>query len=434
MEAHLMRIGNYTSRLEEQHMERALRERQQAVRDEYSVREQQLIARVQKLEGEDSARKQGETGIKGAQGSAGNSITVEPQTVSNSNETVLTMSDLNRLVSSLVIGMLLSNLSARPSNEAHLEKIPTRPLQLNATNSETVAQTKNTSSTSSNHNAPAETTVSTETVNGTVSSPSALAPSKNLFPWGNMTPQAVWVISGIALNWHKLYTYVKDPDPLCDKAVKAIFTPSLVRRLEGAPYSAPFRLPYEVFDYMIALNIANLHAVSIKPSTIPDKATVKAAIKAERIANRHNKPSITQSKKSKSHGRNRYPKRKRECHSRLDYFSSSNTVIGISSKRHEGTFNTEVESDVSSEEEASIHEEEYEEDEEEYEEDEEYEEEQEEYEEDEEDEEEQEEYEEDEEGEEEQEEYEDDEEGEEEQEEDEEDEEGEEEQEEDEED
>jgi hypothetical protein len=265
------------------------------------------------------------------------------------------MGDLNRLASSLVIGILLSNLCGRPSNHTHLEKNSTTPLQMNATNSEAVTQTKITSSTSSNNNTQAKTTVATETVIETVSSPSALAPNKSLFPWGNKTPQAVWLISGIALKWHKLYMYEKDPNPLWDKAVKAIFTPSLVQRLKSTPYNVPFRLPYEVFEYMLALNIANLHAVSIKSSTIPDKATVKAAIKAERKANGYKNPPITQSKKSKSRGNNRCPKRERECHSRRDYVRASKTVIGISRNSHDGTFNTEEESEISSEEEASIY-------------------------------------------------------------------------------
>jgi hypothetical protein len=148
------------------------------------------------------------------------------------------------------------------------------------------------------------------------------------FPWGNYTPKALWLISGIALKWFLKYMAVKYPDPACDKAVKAIFTPATVKRLETTPYHEPFRLPYEAFDHLIALNIANMHAVSLRPGTVPDKATVKAAIENERTANGHTKPPIVQSKKSKSQGSDsgrRRAKRRRQRQSYPDHHSSSSS-------------------------------------------------------------------------------------------------------------
>ena len=143
-----------------------------------------------------------------------------------------------------------------------------------------------------------------------------------IFPWGNTAPMHLWVIGQIALEWARRYFTISNPDPQCHKIVQATFTAETIQRLEGLAPNTPFRMPYEVFDYLMALDIANIHAVSVKSKPLPDKAAVKAAIKAERQANAYTKPHIMQSKKS--HKRNaRRERGKRQ--SRTGHYSSSSS-------------------------------------------------------------------------------------------------------------
>ena len=116
----------------------------------------------------------------------------------------------------------------------------------------------------------------------TSTKPEETSKLENIFPWGNTIPSAVWMMSAEVRKCVRRYNRIKHPDPHCERVIRQVFDTDTINKLEKVISDTPFRLPYEAFEHLIALNIASFHSVSINPKTVPSYETIKMARQAEK--------------------------------------------------------------------------------------------------------------------------------------------------------
>lgn len=177
-------------------------------------------------------------------------------------------------------------------------------------------------------------------------STSPSTPTPTLFPWGNIIPDALWVISAIALYWYKCYLTIGNPDPQSDSIIRQSFDRNTVGKLEtniarGLP-NVPHKLPYGVFEQLLAHGIATIHAVRTLPQDLPDENMVKAAIKADpnhKTSGEHTKPPVMQSKRA--HKKSRKGQKSRTKRSYKDFGNYGDSSSDDESESDKSSRNSE---------------------------------------------------------------------------------------------
>ena len=98
-------------------------------------------------------------------------------------------------------------------------------------------------------------------------------PPSNTYPWGNITPNFVWILCCAASRYWNIYI-TRTPERVSDGIIRKGFHKDNLRQIDtaiqnGLSHVSPISIPFATVDYLIALGVMQDYSeVSVTPHTL----------------------------------------------------------------------------------------------------------------------------------------------------------------------